>query len=321
MNRRLTAASRAATEPYRGRFAPSPTGDLHAGSLLAAFGSWLFARAAQGQWSVRIDDLDPPREVPGAAQRQLETLAAMGLVSDAPVTWQSRRGALYQQALDQLVEHGLAFACHCSRADVVASGGIHRSCRARARRRDPSVRLRVPDGTQCHFVDAIQGPQSQDVAAEVGDFVLRRADGLWAYQLAAVVDDAAQAVTEVVRGADLIDSTPRQMLLQQALGLPTPRYAHLPVVLDALGHKLSKSDKAHPLDPAAPLPALRQAWNALGQDPRALRDARDLTELLHCAREAFRGSAIPRANTIQAHLRQRTMDLSHTLNRITAGPQ
>ncbi|MDQ3511331.1 MAG: tRNA glutamyl-Q(34) synthetase GluQRS [Pseudomonadota bacterium] len=321
MNHRNTAAHRAASGPRRGRFAPSPTGDLHAGSLLAALGSWLLARAARGEWWVRIEDLDPPREIPGCAQLQLEALSAMGLHPDAPVVRQSRRGSLYQQALDYLLDNDLAFACHCSRADVAACGGIHRECRARARRRDPSIRLRVPDRTQCRFVDAIQGPQSQDVAAEVGDFVLRRADGLWAYQLAVVVDDAAQAVTDVVRGADLLDSTPRQILLQRALGLPTPRYAHLPLVLDAQGRKLSKSDRAHPLDPADPLPALRQAWEALGQDPHALDDARDPEQLLHCAQKAFRASAIPRATPPEADLRQRTMDLSQTLNRITPGPQ
>lgn len=294
VNRTTPAAPGAGPEPHRGRFAPSPTGDLHAGSLLAAFGSWLFARAAHGQWWVRIEDLDPPREVRRSAQRQLDALSAMGLHSDGPVVWQSRRGSLYQQALDCLLETDRAFTCHCSRADVVACGGVHRECNPRAHRRNPSIRLRVPDGTQRQFVDAVQGPQSQDVASEVGDFVLRRADGLWAYQLAVVVDDAAQAVTDVVRGADLLESTARQILLQQALGLPTPNYAHLPLVLDAQGRKLSKSDRAQPLDPADPLPALRQAWEMLGQDPHALRNARDPTHLLHCATEAFRAGAIPR---------------------------
>lgn len=251
-----------------------------------------------------MEDLDPLREVPGAAQRQLAALEAMGLHPDAPVVWQSQRGALYQQALDYLLENDLAFACHCSRADVAASGGIHRECSVRSRRRNPSIRLRVPEGTHCDFIDGIQGPQSQDVAAEVGDFVLRRADGFWAYQLAVVVDDAAQAVTDVVRGVDLLDSTPRQILLQQALGLPTPRYAHLPLVLDAQGRKLSKSDHAHPLDPADPLRALRQAWEALGQDPHAVRDAPDPKHLLRCAQEAFRGSAIPRASPVAPDPRQ-----------------
>lgn len=295
MNRSEPSIAGADRSFHRGRFAPSPTGDLHAGSLLAAFGSWLLARAAGGEWWVRIEDLDPPREVPGAALRQLEALAAMGLHSDAAVEWQSRRGALYQQALERLLDEGRAFVCHCSRADVAAAGGIHRRCVTGARRRQPSIRLRVPDGAHFGFIDAIQGPQWQDVAAEVGDFVLRRADGLWAYQLAVVVDDAAQEITDVVRGSDLLDSTPRQILLQRALGVPTPRHAHLPLVLDGHGRKLSKTDRAHPLDPANPLPALRRAWANLGQDPRALWQARDVPQLLHCAREAFVGGLIPRA--------------------------
>ena len=278
---------------YRGRFAPSPTGDLHAGSLLAAFGSWLRARAAQGQWLVRIEDIDPAREVPGAARRQLEALSMLGLRPDAAVIRQSERGALYQNALEQLLDAGLAFACHCSRTDLAESGGIHRRCVGSRQRRNPSVRLRVSAGTSCSFVDAIQGPQSQDVATEVGDFVLRRADGHWAYQLAVVVDDAAQGITDVVRGADLLDSTPRQILLQRALGLPTPAYAHLPLVLDAQGRKLSKSGLAHPLDPADPRPALRNAWRALGQDPRPLLGQHDVASLLASACSAFDPARIP----------------------------
>lgn len=282
-----------AAHGYRGRFAPSPTGDLHAGSLLAAFGSWLLARAARGQWWVRIEDIDPAREVPGAAQRQLAALAALGLHADAAVVRQSARGALYQSALEQLLDADLAFACHCSRADLAANAGIHRRCVARRQRHDPSIRLRVPADAHCSFVDAIQGPQSQDVAAEVGDFVLRRADGHWAYQLAVVVDDAAQGITDVVRGADLLDSTPRQILLQRVLGLPTPAYAHLPLVLDPQGRKLSKSASTHPLDPSDPLPALRNAWRDLGQDPRALLGNDDVASLLESGSSAFDATRIP----------------------------
>jgi glutamyl-Q tRNA(Asp) synthetase len=229
---------------YRGRFAPSPTGPLHFGSLLAAFGSWLLARHAGGEWWVRMEDLDPPREVAGAAQRQLDTLQAFGLHSDAAVEWQGRRSALYQIALQRLLEQDKAFECHCSRSELVAVGGIHRACVANTRRPDPAVRLRVAEGTVVTFEDQLQGSFSQDVAGEVGDFVLKRADGLWAYQLAVVVDDAAQGMTDIVRGADLLDSTPRQILLQRALGLPTPRYFHLPLVTDGNGHKLSKSSDA-----------------------------------------------------------------------------
>lgn len=278
---------------YRGRFAPSPTGDLHFGSLLAAMGSWLLARRAGGAWLVRVEDLDPPREVPGAAARQLAALRAFGLHHDGAVLYQSTRGHAYGTALQRLLDAGLAFECHCSRADLAAAGGVHRRCVAVGRRPDPAVRLRVPDGTVVAFDDAIHGPIEQDVARVAGDFVLRRADGPWAYQLAVVVDDAAQGITDVARGADLLDSTPRQVLLQRALGLPTPRYAHLPLVLDADGRKLSKSSDALPVDPDDPLPALRAAWNALGQRPGALARATGVADALAAALAAFEPARIP----------------------------
>ncbi len=278
---------------YRGRFAPSPTGPLHFGSLLAALGSWLFARRAGGQWLLRIEDLDPPREVAGAARRQLRTLAAFGLEHDGEIAWQHARGALYQDALGRLLASGHAFACHCSRSALAETGGVHRHCVATAPRPDPALRFRVPPGAHVAFDDAVQGPQAQDVAETVGDFVLRRADGPWAYQLAVVVDDAAQGITDVVRGADLLDSTPRQILLQRALGLPTPRYAHLPLVLDEDGRKLSKSLAARPVDADDPMPALRAAWLALGQDPRAIAGAPSPAALLRQAVAAFMPEAIP----------------------------
>lgn len=283
---------------YRGRFAPSPTGPLHPGSLLAAFGSWLLARHARGEWLVRIEDLDPPREVPGAVDAQLRTLAAFGLRPDATPLRQGTRGAHYQSALDMLMARGDAFTCHCSRSSVDDAGGVHRACTPGAHRADPAIRLRVPDGTRIGFVDGIQGPIEQDVAPDVGDFVLRRADGLWAYQLAVVVDDAAQGITDVVRGADLLDSTPRQILLQRRLGVPTPRYAHLPAIVGPDGRKLSKSDAAAPVDDAAPLPALRGAWRALGQDPDALHGCGDVAELLGAARTAFDPRRLPRIRTL-----------------------
>lgn len=283
---------------YRGRFAPSPTGDLHFGSLFVALGSWLLARQAGGRWLVRIEDVDPPREVPGASARQLATLAALGLESDEPVVRQSGRDAQYQAALDRLLHDGHAFVCHCSRSDLAASGGIHRHCVSATRRPDPAIRLRVPDGTRIAFEDALQGPQEQDVSREVGDFVLRRADGLWAYQLAVVVDDGAQNITDVVRGADLLDSTPRQILLQQLLGLPTPRYAHLPLVVDAGGRKLSKSDAALPVDAAHALPALGAAWRALGQAPDRVAGATGVQHWLALARQGFEPSCLPRAATL-----------------------
>jgi glutamyl-Q tRNA(Asp) synthetase len=279
--------------PYRGRFAPSPTGPLHLGSLVAALGSWLMARLAGGRWLLRVEDLDPPREVAGAAQAQLHTLAAFGLRHDDGVEYQSTRGAYYTAALARLLDAGQAFECHCSRADLAARGGIHRRCSAGARRANPAVRLRVPDGSVVGFDDAVHGRVVQDVAAAVGDVVLRRADGLWAYQLAVVVDDAAQGVTEVVRGADLLDSTPRQILLQQCLGLPTPRYAHLPLVVDRAGRKLSKSLAALPVDAAAPLPALAAAWRMLGQDPDAVAPATGPAGFLDRALAAFDPARIP----------------------------
>ena len=278
---------------YRGRFAPSPTGPLHLGSLLAAFGSWLLARHAGGEWLVRIEDVDRAREVPGAAARQLDTLAAFGLVPDRPPVHQSQRHALYQAALEQLKQAGAAFPCACSRSELAAQGGIHRHCIATAARGRPAWRLRVPDGLRIGFDDGLQGRNEQDLAAEVGDFVLRRADGYWAYQLAVVVDDADQGITDIVRGADLLDSTPRQILLQRTLGLPTPRYLHLPLVLDAHGHKLSKSGAALAVDPANPLPALRHCWSLLGQDPAPMAQARTPENLLQRTQEHFDPTALP----------------------------
>lgn len=285
-------------QAYRGRFAPSPTGPLHFGSLLAAFGSWLLARRAGGQWLVRIEDLDPPREVEGAAEGQLRTLSALGLVSDAPVVRQSERHELYHAALARLLETGLAFECHCSRSGLAEEGGLHRRCVPGARRPDPAIRLRVPDATRVVFDDLIQGRQQQDLGREVGDFVLRRADGLWAYQLAVVVDDAAQDITDVVRGADLLDSTPRQIHLQRLLGLPTPRHAHLPLVVESDGRKLSKSAAALPVDPHDPLPALRAAWGALGQEPQALVASGSVDTLLRTAVSAFDPALIPRVRSL-----------------------
>ncbi|TAA23702.1 tRNA glutamyl-Q(34) synthetase GluQRS [Pseudoxanthomonas winnipegensis] len=288
------------SSPYCGRFAPSPTGPLHAGSLLAAFGSWLLARHAGGAWWVRIEDLDPPREVAGAAQAQLELLEKLGLRSDGPVRWQHTRGQAYAAALEHLLARGLAFECHCSRADLAASGGVHHRCVARARRPDPAIRLRVPGDCIVTFEDGLQGPQRQEVGRVVGDFVLRRADGPWAYQLAVVVDDADQGMTDVVRGADLLDSTPRQILLQRALGLPTPRYLHLPVLLDAQGRKLSKSDGAQPLDADNGLAALRSAWARLGQPAHLLDGADTVDTLLHAAQHGFDPARLPAAPGIHA---------------------
>ena len=266
---------------YRGRFAPSPTGPLHAGSLVAALASWLDARAHGGTWLVRIEDVDTPRCVPGAAPFILQQLAACGLESDAPVVWQSQRSGLYRAALDLLITAGRAYPCGCSRKDIEAAltaQGLARerhqaavypgTCRpergglqGQAAR---AWRFLLPVDATVHWLDARLGPQHQDVAREVGDFVLLRADGLWAYQLAVVVDDAAQGITHVVRGEDLADNTPRQILLQQALGLPTPLYRHTPLVLGDNGEKLSKQNGALALELHDPLTTLKTAAQRLG---------------------------------------------------------
>ena len=267
---------------YTGRFAPSPTGLLHAGSLVAALASWLDARAHAGRWLVRMEDVDTPRCVPGADQRILAQLAQCGLQPDEAPLWQSQRGDVYQAALDALIAQGWAYPCGCSRKEIEAaqSQAVARhqaavypgTCRqglhgktARAWRLNVQAvqqALNLPALTR--WQDRRLGAQVQNVSEEVGDFVLRRADGLWAYQLAVVVDDAAQGITHVVRGEDLADNTARQIVLQQALDLPTPQYLHTPLVLGANGEKLSKQNGAQALELDDPLAALNQAAQALG---------------------------------------------------------
>lgn len=249
---------------YRGRFAPSPTGPLHFGSLVAAVASWLDARAAHGEWLVRMEDLDTPRCVPGAADEILRTLDECGLEWDGPVEYQNRRLDYYQAALRRLKEDGLAYPCGCTRKEIADSAPVRTSgerpypgtCRAGLPdgREARAWRLCVPPG-EFMFQDRVQGPQSEAVQQETGDFVLLRADGIFAYQLAVVVDDAAQGVTDVVRGADLLASTPRQIVLQQALRVATPHYLHVPVATNPLGEKLSKQTLAPPAGPAD-LPAV-----------------------------------------------------------------
>ena len=262
-----------ARRPYTGRFAPSPTGPLHAGSLVAALASWLDARAHGGRWLVRIEDVDVPRCPPGTDALILSQLAACQLLPDETPLWQSRRGARYQQALDQLVAAGHAYPCACSRSEIAQAQPAQRhgelvypgTCRnglhGRAAR---AWRLRTDRVAPVVWHDRRLGPQQQDVATAVGDFVLRRADGLWAYQLAVVVDDADQGVTDVVRGEDLADNTPRQLLLQHALELPAPRFLHTPLVLGTNGAQLAKQNGAQALDLADPARALQSAAGVLG---------------------------------------------------------
>ena len=252
-------------KPHRGRFAPSPTGPLHLGSLLAAMGSWLMARQAGGQWLIRIEDIDPPREIKGAATGHIEILKRFGMESDLPIMWQSMRDERYREVLQKLIASGDAFECFCSRKELIEHQGIHRECITKNAEKKSAIRLRVPV-VSVELEDLIQGKFSQALGCEVGDFVIRRADGFWAYQLAVVVDDADQGITHIVRGMDLLESTPRQMYLQQRLGFSTPEYSHLPLVIDSFGNKLSKSLAAFPLDPNAPIPAMRMIWKLLGQD-------------------------------------------------------
>lgn len=257
---------------YRGRFAPSPTGPLHLGSLLAALASWLDARAQGGEWLVRIEDLDPPRMAPGAADAILRMLEACGLWWDGAVMYQSSRGEAYRAALDGLVTGGQLYSCRCSRREIADSAlrGIEGpvypgTCRALPAWPERQLALRVRTNDDAiRFTDRIQGEVAHRLASDIGDFVVRRADGIAAYQLAVVVDDAEQGITDIVRGADLMASTTRQIHLQRLLGLPTPRYAHLPVVIDATGAKLSKQSGAEAADPAQPETALRRALALLG---------------------------------------------------------
>ena len=270
---RTDAPSREPSLPYKGRFAPSPTGSLHFGSLLAAVASFLDARHHGGTWLVRIENLDPPREKPGSADEILRTLEAFGFEWDGPVVRQSTRSEAYADVVGQLLRNGLAYPCNCSRKDIATAGlagiegpvypGTCRTAGAKLKRQR-AVRLLTHD-EPIAFADRVFGHQVQQVESSVGDFVLKRADGLFAYQLAVVVDDAWQGITHVVRGADLLASTPRQIHLQQLLGLARPSYAHIPLAIDAAGRKLSKTDAAHPLDACRPREALVQALSFLGQ--------------------------------------------------------
>jgi glutamyl-Q tRNA(Asp) synthetase len=294
---------------YRGRFAPSPTGPLHFGSLVAALGSYLDARAHGGEWLVRMEDLDPPRETPGAADQILRTLQSLGLHWDGVVLRQSERGDAYQAALAELERRDATYPCACTRREIgdSALAGIDGTlvypgtCRngLPAGRTARATRVRVDDAV-IEFDDAVQGRMRQQLAAAVGDFVLRRADGLFAYQLAVVVDDAAQGITDVVRGADLLDSTPRQILLQRLLGAPTPRYLHLPVATNAAGEKLSKQTRAPPIDRARPGAALLAALDFLGQRADARLVGAPPADVLAAAIARWDRALIPRVRAVRA---------------------
>ncbi len=293
---------------YRGRFAPSPTGPLHFGSLVAALGSCLDARSQGGEWLLRMEDVDGPRCVPGAADDILRTLEHYGFCWDGPLLWQSRRQAAYDEALDRLRRDGWAYGCDCTRREISAAatreavdGGLvyPGTCRAKpARSGAPRAwrLLTLPEDSACD--DRLQGRLAQCLEREVGDFVLRRSDGLYAYQLAVVVDDAFQGVTDVVRGADLIESTPRQIWLQTCLGLPTPRYAHLPVAVNAAGEKLSKQTRAPALEVRRAPSELVRALNFLGQTPPPELAAATVAEVWKWALAHWDFAAVPRRRTI-----------------------
>jgi len=306
-----------------GRFAPSPTGPLHAGSMVAALASWLDVRAhdvdhgpasggQRSQWLVRIEDVDTPRCVPGADALILSQLAACGLHPDEPPVWQSQRSAHYQAALDTLIAQGQAYGCACTRADIARAheaAGVRKekhdelvypgTCRPDAQglqaglqgRTPRAWRLRVPEGDAAHlaWTDRRLGPQSQALDTAVGDFVIKRADGLWAYQLAVVADDAAQGITHIVRGEDLADNTPRQIWLQRCLGLPTPTYLHTPLVWGDNGEKLSKQHGAAALDVSDPCAVLVQAARVLGLALPEPSAATPVGDVLAQAVNAWRG--------------------------------
>lgn len=268
-------------KPYRGRFAPSPTGPLHFGSLVAAVASYLDARGQGGEWLVRIEDVDTGRAVPGAAEQILRTLEGFGFTWDGEIVWQSRRTPLYRAALTRLWEQDAVFSCACSRRDLAGSGRLSEdgvawypgTCREGlpqeyldAGRIARSVRFRVNDHP-ISFVDRCQGHVESRLESSVGDFVVLRADGLFAYQLAVVVDDAEQGITDVVRGADLLSNTPRQIALQRALGYATPQYLHVPVAAYDTGEKLSKQTGAQPVDPGRAVQELYAALRFLNQNP------------------------------------------------------
>lgn len=277
---------------YRGRFAPSPTGPLHLGSLCAALASFLDARRAGGAWLVRIDDLDPPRTVPGAAQSQLASLAAHGLQPDEPVVWQRHGANHHRAALQALQAQGMLFACSCPRRLLAATDYVHRGCVVPPDPDDAAIRLAMPDRVLT-INDRFVGAVKVDLRAAVGDIVLHRRDGPIGYHLACVVDDAAMGITDIVRGADLLAATAPQRVLQELLGFDAPRYGHIPVAKDAGGAKLSKSSGANALDDDDACITLLQGWALLGQNPDRIQHCTSVAALLEAAIASYDPTNIP----------------------------
>jgi glutamyl-Q tRNA(Asp) synthetase len=283
---------------YIGRFAPSPTGPLHLGSLLAALASYLDAHSQQGKWLLRIEDTDPPREQPGAASSILRALEAHGLTWNDTETYQSQRANIYREAADSLVNTRLAYYCSCSRQQLKEHPVYPGTCRNQFTPPDKPAAIRILTRGTIHFMDAIQGSQSHNMPQEIGDFVIYRKDQLVAYQLATALDDALQGITHVVRGCDLLDSTPRQIYLQQALGLNAPSYAHIPVLAHSNGQKLSKQNLAKPLDPTLAQQNLFMALNWLNQQPPDELARQPIDEILAWGIQHWQREQIPRTQAI-----------------------
>lgn len=268
--------------PYRGRFAPSPTGPLHFGSLVAATGSYLQAKLHNGEWLVRIDDIDPPREQKGAATDILKTLESFGFEWDSEVLYQSTRSKRYHEAVDELLNQNLAYHCNCSRASIIKNSGQISNkiiypgyCRDKSLNQsaETSIRLRSNNDT-IHFHDLIQGEQNFNIESDIGDFIIQRRDHLYSYHLASGIDDAEQGITEVIRGADLLECTPSHMFVQRNLKLSTPQYHHLPIAVDRTGQKLSKQTYAEPINAKNAVVLLYKTLKFLGQKPsKGLMDA------------------------------------------------
>ena len=298
----MTACS---TPAYTGRFAPTPSGHLHFGSLVAALASYLDARSVGGRWLLRMEDLDPPREMPGAQAAILDALERYGFEWDGELVRQSDRHEAYAQVLDRLFSQGLAYACTCSRKQLEGYKGIYPGfCRNAGNSiENAAIRLRVPE-LQYAFKDRVQGEFRQHLGREVSDFVIRRRDGLYAYQLAVVLDDAWQGVTDIVRGADLLDSTPRQLYMQELLGLSQPRYLHVPLIVQPDGHKLGKSYRSPPLTADQATPLLLRALRTLGQKTDAGLEHASPREILNWGIQHWNADLIPRTLTLaEAQLR------------------